>query len=32
MKEEFLKIVKNEIGYKEGKNNDTKYGKWYGRS
>ena len=30
MKEEFLKIVINEIGYKEGKNNDTKYGTWYG--
>ena len=30
MKEEFLKIVKNEVGYKEGKNNATKYGHWYG--
>jgi cell wall-associated NlpC family hydrolase len=23
-------IAKAEIGYKEGKNNDTKYGKWFG--
>ncbi len=30
MKEEFLKIALGEVGYKEGKNNDNKYGKWYG--
>lgn len=25
-----IEIAKKEVGYKEGKNNDTKYGKWYG--
>ncbi|MCX4365118.1 MAG: LysM peptidoglycan-binding domain-containing protein [Bacilli bacterium] len=30
MKEKFLKIALAEVGYKEGKNNDNKYGKWYG--
>ncbi len=25
-----IDIAKNEIGYQEGKNNNTKYGKWYG--
>ena len=25
-----LDIAKAEVGYKEGKNNDTKYGKWFG--
>lgn len=30
MLEQFLNIARNEIGYKEGKNNDTKYGDWYG--
>ena len=27
---ELLKIAGNEVGYKEGPNNQTKYGKWYG--
>lgn len=30
MREKFLKIALAEVGYKEGKNNDNKYGKWYG--
>ena len=30
MIKELLDVAKREIGYKEGKNNDTKYGKWYG--
>ena len=30
MKDKFLKIALAEVGYKEGKNNDNKYGKWYG--
>lgn len=25
-----VEIAKKEVGYKEGKGNDTKYGKWYG--
>lgn len=28
--EQFLNVARNEIGYKEGKNNATKYGDWYG--
>lgn len=30
MKEKFLKIALAEVGYKEGENNDNKYGEWYG--
>jgi hypothetical protein len=30
MKNKFLEVVKKEVGYKEGKNNATKYGTWYG--
>ena len=30
MLEDFLKEARNQIGYKEEKNNKTKYGKWYG--
>lgn len=30
MKEEFINIALKEVGYKEGKNNATKYGHWYG--
>jgi len=30
MIEKFIKVAQSQIGYKEGKNNDTKYGKWYG--
>lgn len=29
-REEFLEIARSQIGYHEGYNNDTKYGKWYG--
>lgn len=27
---EFLKVARSQLGYVEGTNNDTKYGKWYG--
>lgn len=30
MLEEFLNVARKELGYKEGKNNASKYGKWYG--
>ncbi|MGI5927154.1 MAG: CHAP domain-containing protein [Thermacetogeniaceae bacterium] len=29
-REDIIKIAQKEIGYKEGRNNDTKFGKWYG--
>lgn len=29
-REDIIKIARKEIGYKEGRNNDTKFGKWYG--
>lgn len=32
MKEEFLKIALGEVGYTEGKNNDNKYGIWFGKN
>lgn len=28
--QQFLDVARKEVGYKEGKNNDTKYGEWYG--
>ena len=30
MRNKIVEIAQKEIGYKEGKNNDTKYGNWYG--
>lgn len=27
---EVLKVARSQIGYREGRNNDTKYGRWYG--
>lgn len=30
MRDELIKIALKEVGYKEGKNNATKYGHWYG--
>ena len=30
MREEFIKVALKEVGYKEGFNNATKYGTWYG--
>lgn len=28
--QDFLRVALSQVGYKEGRNNDTKYGKWYG--
>ena len=30
MKERFVKFALSQVGYKEGKNNDNKYGKYFG--
>lgn len=30
MRNKIVQVAISQIGYKEGKNNDTKYGNWYG--
>ena len=32
MKNEFIDVALDEVGYKEGKNNDNKYGKYFGKN